>query len=99
MILAYDSYGLIYTDPGYPAILGFMSGDLATHRTTIDIEVEPYERAKAVLGTSGYKDTINQALRQVDRAQRLRHGADAILGEKHDLTTPEELEQLRQPRG
>lgn len=69
-----------------------------THRTTVDIDVGPYERAKAALGTRGYRDTINEALRRVERAERLRKGAAAILGEKHPLATPEELGEIRRAR-
>lgn len=75
-----------------------MGSGAATHRTTVDIEVEPYERARTVLGTKGYKDTINEALRRVERAERLRCGAEAILGERHSVVTPEELEEMRRPR-
>lgn len=75
-----------------------MMSKLAMHRTTIDIEVEPYERAKATLGTKGYKDTVNEALRQVERAERLRRGAAAILADEHEVVTPEELGELRRPR-
>lgn len=35
---------------------------------TVDIEIELFERARELLGTRGYRDTINQALREVDRA-------------------------------
>ncbi len=67
----------------------------AVHRTTIDIEISPYERAREALGTRGYKDTVNEALRAVDRAAQLRRGADLIRAGGLDLTTPEELEELR----
>ncbi len=75
-----------------------MGRGAATHRTTIDIELGPYERAKDVLGTSGYKDTVNEALRRVERSERLQRGAQAILDQEHELTTPEDLEELRRPR-
>lgn len=75
-----------------------MGSGAATHRTTVDIEVESLERAKEALGTHGYKDTINEALRHVEREHRLRRGAMAILGEELDLATPEDLEEMRRPR-
>jgi Arc/MetJ family transcription regulator len=68
------------------------------HRTTIDIDVEAYESAREALGTRGYKQTVNEALRAVERAARLRHGADLIRGGGLDLVTPEELEELRRTR-
>ncbi|MGI8461647.1 MAG: hypothetical protein ACR2OC_08455 [Solirubrobacterales bacterium] len=72
--------------------------DRGIHRTTIDIEIEPFERARSALGTTGYKDTVNEALRRVHRAERLRRGAEAILADEHDLVTPEDLDQMRQSR-
>jgi predicted O-methyltransferase YrrM len=72
-----------------------MPKSTATHRTTVDIEVEAYQKARSVLGTRGYKDTINEALRTVDRAARLRHGAAAIRAGDLNLVTPEVLEELR----
>lgn len=75
-----------------------MGRGTATHRTTIEIEVESYERAKDALGTNGYKDTVNEALRQVERSERLQRGAQAILDQEHDLATPEEVEEIRRPR-
>ena len=80
------------------AIFVRMSRATATHRTTVDIELEPFERARKVLGTTGYKETINEALRHVERSERLRRGARAILAQEHDLTSPEELQDLRRPR-
>lgn len=69
-----------------------------THRTTIEIEVDAFRRARRALGTRGYKDTVNEALRAADRATRLRRGADLIRGGGLNLATPEELEKLRRPR-
>lgn len=65
------------------------------HRTTLDIDQRAYRRAREVLGTHGYKDTVNAALEAVDRAARLRRGAAAIRAGGLDIATPEELEELR----
>lgn len=75
-----------------------MTSKATTHRTTIDIDVGSYENAKKALGTRGYKDTVNEALRRVERAERLRRGAQAILNNEFDFPTPEELEEMRRPR-
>lgn len=72
-----------------------MAATPGTHRTTIDIEVDAYGRAREVLGTRGYKDTVNAALRAVERAARLRSGAEAIRDQDLDLVTPDELDELR----
>lgn len=68
------------------------------HRTTIDLEVAAFERARRALGTEGYKDTVNEALRAVDRRDRLRQGADLIRSGKLETVTPEDLEILRKSR-
>lgn len=68
------------------------------HRTTLDIDQRAYRRARDVLGTRGYKDTVNAALEAVDRAARLRRGADSIRAGGLDIVTPEELDELRSDR-
>jgi hypothetical protein len=69
-----------------------------THRTTVDIDIEAYEGAREALGTRGYKQTVNGALRAVERAAQLRRGAELIRSGDLNLVTPEELEELRRPR-
>jgi Arc/MetJ family transcription regulator len=69
------------------------------HRTTVDIELDAYEEARRELGTRGYRDTINQALREIGRQAALRRGANAIRQGNLDLVTPEELAQMRRVRG
>ena len=71
----------------------------AIHRTTVDLEVEAFERARRVLGTRGYRDTINQALREVGRRAALRRAADLIREGGMNLAAPEDLPELRKPRG
>jgi Arc/MetJ family transcription regulator len=69
--------------------------DRAIHRTTVDIEIEAYEQARRELGTRGYRDTINRALREIGRQAALRRGANLIREGKLDLVTPEELAHMR----
>jgi predicted O-methyltransferase YrrM len=69
-----------------------------THRTTIEIEVPIYEEARDVLGTTGYKETVNEALRVVSRGEQLRRGAAQIRAGALGLITPEQLEEQRRPR-
>jgi hypothetical protein len=69
-----------------------------THRTTIEIEVPAFEGAREVLGTSGYKETVNEALRVVSRGERLRRGAERIRSGALGLPMPAELDELRKPR-
>ena len=75
-----------------------VSDAAATHRTTIEIEVPAFERARDVLGTSGYKETVNEALRIVSRGELLRRGAAQIRAGGLGLITPEALEERRRPR-
>lgn len=68
------------------------------HRTTIDIDVDAFERARRVLGTRGYRDTIDRALREVERHETLRRAADLVREGGLNLVTPEELASMRSGR-
>ncbi len=69
------------------------------HRTTIDIDVNALEEAKARLGTTGYRDTVDAALREVVRIAKLRRLADRIRrGDDLGFPSPEELEQILHER-
>lgn len=68
------------------------------HRTTVDIDVDAYREARRTLGTRGYRDTIDRALREVTRVDALRRGAGLIRQGGLDLVTPDELGELRKPR-
>ena len=68
------------------------------HRTTIEIEVPAFEAAREALGTAGYKETVNRALRAVGRGDRLHRGAALIRAGGLDLITPEELQEQRRSR-
>jgi Arc/MetJ family transcription regulator len=75
-----------------------VSSDIETHRTTIEIEVPAFEGAQKALGTAGYKETVNEALRVISRGDMLRQGAHAIRAGTLGLVEPDELTKLRQPR-
>lgn len=61
------------------------------HKTTIELDPELIERARSILGTTGYKDTIDAALHEVialdarlrviAQLQDLRVDADALRDE------------------
>jgi Arc/MetJ family transcription regulator len=70
----------------------------STHRTTIEVEVPAFESARKALGTTGYKETVNEALRVVGRGDLLRRGAALIRTGSLDLIAPAELERQRRPR-
>jgi len=75
-----------------------VESDIEIHRTTIEIEVPAFEGAQKALGTAGYKETVNEALRVVSRGDLLRRGARAIRSGDLELIDPDELAKLRQPR-
>lgn len=75
-----------------------MNHAATTHRTTIEIEVPAFEGARKALGTVGYKETVNQALRAVSRSDQLHRGAALIRAGELDVVTPLELEEQRRPR-
>jgi hypothetical protein len=75
-----------------------MATVIKTHRTTIEIEVPAFEGARKALGTDGYKETVNEALRVVSRGELLRRGAASIRSGALGLITPDELEAQRRPR-
>lgn len=68
------------------------------HRTTIDLDLAAYERARAVLGTRGYRDTVNRALSEVGRLKALRQAAELVREGRVNMVTPDDLETLRTPR-
>ena len=68
------------------------------HRTTVDIDVHSFRAARDALGTRGYRDTVNEALRAVDRAAQLHRGAELIRAGGLTIATPDELDELRSQR-
>lgn len=71
------------------------------HRTTVDIEIDAFEEAKALLGTTGYRDTVNGAMREIVRLHKLRRLADLIRNGElpgSGSLTPDELHELRHRR-
>ena len=70
----------------------------AIKRTTVDLDVEELERAKATLGTGTTRDTINTALREVNRRAALARAAALIDQGGFEVVEPEELAELRRAR-
>jgi len=70
----------------------------AAHRTTVEIDLDAYEGARRVLGTTGFRDTVNEALRDVDRRAKLQRAAAAIRAGGLNVVTPEDLAELRAGR-
>ncbi|HLH15353.1 MAG TPA: type II toxin-antitoxin system VapB family antitoxin [Solirubrobacteraceae bacterium] len=57
-------------------------------RTTLDIDEDMLSKAREILGTRGVKDTVDEALREVVRAEAGRR-LIARLKENEDLANPE----------
>ncbi len=72
--------------------------DIRLHRTTVDIDLDAYERAREVLGTNGYKETVNAALRKIARQRELEDLADWIRRGEFRTPSLEELRRMRKPR-
>ena len=64
----------------------------------MDIDLDAYEQAREALGTSGYKDTVNAALRESARRKALAEVAERIRRGDIPGPTPEELAEMRRPR-
>ena len=71
---------------------------MSYHKTTVEIDVDELARAEAVLGTSGIKDTVNGALREINRRDALEKAARYVL--EGELRVPDEqtLAKWREPR-
>ena len=65
------------------------------HRTTIDLDIDVLDRARELLGTTTIRDTVDKALREVDRRAALREFADEIRAGRFPALTPEELTEIR----
>jgi Arc/MetJ family transcription regulator len=73
-------------------------GTRTIQRTTLDIDVDELRRAQAVLGTSTKRDTVNEALREVNRLAALRKAADRLREGGLNIVRPEDLPKLRRTR-
>ncbi len=69
--------------------LSYISG---MRRTTLDIDEDMLAKAREILGTSGIKDTVDEALREI---VRIEAGKRLIkwLKENEDLHNPEIMER------
>jgi Arc/MetJ family transcription regulator len=70
----------------------------ATHRTTLELDLAELNRAKTTLGTKTTRETVNQALREVNRQADLRAAAALVRAGGLDIVRPEDLPDLRRGR-
>lgn len=71
---------------------------MTVHRTTIDIDLDAFSKARESLGTRGYKDTVNAALRRVARDDALERAAERIREGRFPAPGSDELTELRNRR-
>jgi len=69
--------------------------DVRTNRTTVRLDLLELNRAKKTLGTKTTSDTVNQALREVNRQAALRAAAALVRAGDLGLVGPEDLAELR----
>jgi Arc/MetJ family transcription regulator len=69
-----------------------------THRTTVELDLTELERAKETLGTRTTRETVNRALREVNRQAKLRRAAELVRAGGLNIVTPEDLRELRRSR-
>lgn len=72
--------------------------DHTIKRTTVDLDMDELKRAKETLGTGTTRDTINTALREINRRAALARAAALIEQGLLEIVEPEELAALRQAR-
>jgi Arc/MetJ family transcription regulator len=70
----------------------------SVHRTTIDLDVNELQLARETLGTTTTKDTVNRALREVNRTAALRRAAALVRHGDLNIVQPDDLASLRRSR-
>ena len=64
-------------------------------KTTIELDLTELEAAKEILGTATARDTVNTALREVNRRAALARAAAFVESGQFEVVTPDELAELR----
>ena len=63
---------------GRRALLTLYSLTMNLHKTTVEIDLDELARAQAALHTSGITETVNAALREVNRKAALAAAAERV---------------------
>lgn len=72
---------------------------MGLHKTTVEIDLDELAQAQSVLGTRGVKDTLNAALREINRKAALASAADLVRGGAFHTPDEKTLAAWRAPRG
>jgi hypothetical protein len=67
-------------------------------KTTVEIDIEQLRTAQEHLHTRGVKDTVNAALREINRRAALAGAADYVLEGKLHVPDDEAWASWREPR-
>jgi len=68
------------------------------HKTTIELDLEQLREAERNLGTEGFKETVNSALREVNRRAALKRAAQYVREGHLSTPTMTELRRMRANR-
>ncbi len=68
-------------------------------KTTVEIDVQELQKAQECLHTHGIKETVNTALREVNRKAVLKEAAAYVLSGKMHVPDEETWAGWREPRG
>lgn len=68
------------------------------HKTTIEVDLDELREAERNLGTEGFKETVNSALREVNRRAALKRGAQYLREGRLSVPTMAELRRMRANR-
>lgn len=69
------------------------------HKTTVEIDLDELARAQAALRTHGIKETVNAALREVNRKAALDAAADYVISGAMQVPDEQSWARWREPRG
>jgi hypothetical protein len=67
-------------------------------RTTLVLDVDELRRAQEVLGTRTTRETVDRALREVNRLAALRRAAALVRAGGLEIVDPDDLAELRRSR-
>jgi hypothetical protein len=90
--------GIYFQSISYTCTMAGSDRGTNTQRTTLVLDLDELERAQNVLGTRTTRDTVNRALREVNRQAALRRAAALVRQGGLDIVEPQELTELRRDR-
>jgi len=74
-------------------------GKPSYQKTTVEIDMQELQEAQRRLHTNGIKETVNTALREVNRKAALKDAAEYVLSGKVHVPDEQSWAGWREPRG